>query len=294
MTRDELEQLDTESLLALARAELGGRGRGLRSRGELLAALRRSASRAPVRAAGSAPATPAQGPVPSPVGAGTSPPPAPGRPPAEGRPGEAPVEEGFFQVPRQGRRRRSAAPPPAVRAEPSPSPPGAPPSGEAPHLLARDPTTLFVFWDFRRDLERGAALGLAEPRVVLRLFEEDTLVRTAAVPLDRRSAYLEGLSPGHTYRVEAWLSGNDGHARPTGRRSLPLTLPPAVPSSSLDVRLRRVPWDRSLASWQRAPPGPSVAPRSEPLGSPARIDLPASLDWRGGGGPGGGPSSGRP
>ena len=53
---------------------------------------------------------------------------------------------------------------------------------EAPLLLVRDPTTLFVFWDFRRELERGAALGLREPRLLLRLYRGEDLDRSLELP----------------------------------------------------------------------------------------------------------------
>lgn len=276
MTRDELERLDIESLRALARERLAGQGRGLRTRSALLAEL----------------------------GATLEVPPAPGRrtasAPPPGRPGsagpaaaDAPVEEGFFAVPRPVRRRRGPPPPPAVPLPPLPEAGRrTAPSAEVPQLLVRDPNTLFLFWDFRRDLAQGAALGLPEPRVLFHLFDGETPLRTLEVGLERRSAYLEGLTPGHTYRVEAWFSGSDGQARPTGRRSTPLTLPPASPSAELRVETVRVPWSESLASWRRAA-HPAPGQRLEPLGAPGRLDLPASLEWRGGPGPPG-PRSGRP
>ena len=53
----------------------------------------------------------------------------------------------------------------------------------------------------------------------------------------------------------------------------------------------------ALAAWREAPAEAVPASRVEPLGGKARVELPSSLDWRGGPGPGagpGGPRSGRP
>jgi hypothetical protein len=326
MTRDDLELLDTESLRALARQRLVGQGRALRSRGALLTALARtlapdpplqtvaptpgggrrrrpprkvtggSVGQSPTFAAAAAPRPPLDTSAPPPGGA--SPPPSPG--PADGL-----VEEGFFVVRHRERRPSGASRPPALPpqeqttadavARTGPRPPL--PGDEVPHLLARDPTTAFLFWDFRADLERGAAFGLNEPRVLFHLYDGETRVRTLEVPLGRRSLYLDGLEPGHVYSVEAWFSGSDGHARPTGRRSAPLRLAPAAQSERLEVQMAHVPWEQPLSTWQAAPAPPASPVRVEALDAPARVDLPASLGFRGGPGPAGpgpgGPRSGR-
>jgi hypothetical protein len=205
------------------------------------------------------------------------------------------VEEGFFLAP--------AAPRPVPRRVPeanatdaveeASSAPPLPPGDEAPHLLARDATTLFLFWDFRKDLERGAAFGLHAPRVLFHLFDGEVLVRTVEAPLGRRSLYLEGLTPGHLYSVEAWLAGSDGHARPTGRRSAPLRLASAAPSEELSVQMVRVPLAQPLADWRPGQQAAAPSVERAALAAPPRVELPASLDWRGGQGPTG-PASGRP
>ncbi len=220
----------------------------------------------------------------------------PGVPVALGPPEDILVEEGFFVVHAQKRRRmRRPAPKLSPRRPASPVRAVRPPpvGEEVPHLLARDPTTLFLFWDFSKDLERGAAFGLDSPRVLFRLYDGAVLVRTVEAPLGRRSLYLEGLEPGHTYRVEAWLVGSDGHARPTGRRSAPLRLAPAVPSGQLEVQMVRVPWEQPLVPRAGAAAAAPAAGQQAPVAAPGRVELPASLDWRGGPGPGG-PRSGRP
>jgi Domain of unknown function (DUF4912) len=305
MTRDDLEQLDTKALRALARRRIAAQSRSLRSRASLLAALTRTL--APSAPPNPLPPPPKQGRArgkttgatvgQSPTSA--APPAAPLAPagplPTDaGLGGDAPVEEGFFlphKAQRPAARRATKAEEAAALLPPPAAWPPLPAGGEVPHLLARDATTLFLFWDFRRDLERGAAFGLNAPRVLFRLYDAEALVRTVEAPLGRRSLYLEGLEPGHLYSVEAWLAGSDGHARPTGRRSAPIRLAPAAPSPEMEVRMVRVGWQEPLpaagqdedAAWQG---GETLAP-------PSRVELPASLDWRGGPLPGA-PGSGRP
>jgi hypothetical protein len=309
MTRADLEQLDTKRLRALAKQHLAARARSLRTRGALLEALTRTL----------APTGPLA-PPPSPLarkrpgrrsGAMVSPSPtsgAPPRAPASSTGGTATglqkasaprahlpesdvlVEEGFFLrpgAPRPEPRRPEAPAREDAVAEEAPKPPS---DDEVPHLLARDATTLFLFWDFRRDLERGAAFGLHAPRVLFHLYDGEALVRTVEAPLGKRSLYLEGLTPGHLYSVEAWLAGSDGHARPTGRRSAPLRLARAVASERLDVEVVRVPLTQALSDFH-----PDAVPSGQrtPLSASGRLELPSSLDWRGGTGPAG-PRSGRP
>jgi hypothetical protein len=302
MTRDDLEQLDTKRLRALAKERFAGKARSLRTRGALLAALTRTLPPAP-------PAEPrgrakkqrgvTVGPLPTsaapprPSAEAAAPPaPLPSRESAE----DALVEEGFF-VGRPTKRKasRRPAPPPSMEAgeRTAPEAPAQPPlDDDVPHLLARDATTLFLFWDFRRHLERGAAFGLHAPCVRFRLYDAERWARTVEAPLGRQSLYLEGLEPGHLYSVEAWLAGSDGQERPTGRRSASIRLAPAFPSARLDVRLSRVPWEQPLAAW-RAGPACVSPPAGQRLEPPGRVELPASLEWRGGVGPAG-PSSGRP
>jgi hypothetical protein len=164
---------------------------------------------------------------------------------------------------------------------------------EAPLLLVRDPSTLFVFWDFRRELERGAALGIREPKLLLRLYRGADLDRSLELPLSTRSTYVTGLSPGQEYTAEILLLGRDGWTRPVGSRSQVRRLPPGRVSVQLEVRTLRLPWSEPLS----AAPLPSTAssPRQEPLDSPRRVPLPTSPGAHGptGGAPSGGPRSGR-
>ncbi len=216
---------------------------------------------------------------------------APLEPQAEIR--EAPVEESFFHVP-AAPRRPSRAPvagaPQEWEAVASPREAGT----EAPLLLVRDPTTLFVFWDFRRELERGAALGLREPRLLLRLYRGEDLDRSLELPLSSRSVYVTGLRSGAEYTAEVLLLGRDGWTRPVGSRSAARRLPPGRVSSRLEVRTLRLPWSEALSPAPVAS-APST-PRHEPLDSPRRVPLPTSPGAHGGPGgpdPSGGSRSGR-
>ena len=126
------------------------------------------------------------------------------------------------------RRRRPAGRGERLRLTPEPFEPGpfASPrevGTDAPVLLVRDPTTLFVFWDFRRELERGAALGLREPRLLLRLHRGADLDRTLELPLTSRSTYVTGLTSGQEYTAEVLLLGRDGWTRPVGSPQRPAT-----------------------------------------------------------------------
>jgi hypothetical protein len=310
MTRDDLEQLDTKALRALAQERLAARARSLRTRASLLAALGRTLAPGVTTAAPRPPSAAKPGRATATRGAAVSQPPTSAAQPAaapapaegtkraapaprlEAKAEEPPIEEGFFLAAHAPRPARRAAPKTAEAVRPSPAAADTrqAPEDDVPHLLARDPTTLFLFWDFRRDLERGAAFGLSAPRVLFRLYDGEALVRSVEAPLGRRSLYLEGLLPGHLYSVEAWLAGKDGHARPTGRRSAPVRLAPADPSARMDVQLVRVPAEQTLAEGR--PLAEVTAPAGEALGAPARLELPASLGWRGGPGPV--PGSGRP
>jgi hypothetical protein len=206
---------------------------------------------------------------------------------------DVPVEQGFFDAPATPRRIRRA---PEV-AEPFEPEPFASPrevGTEAPLLLVRDPSTLFVFWDFRRELERGAALGLREPRLLLRLYRGEDLDRSIELPLSSRSVYVTGLLSGDAYTAEVLLLGRDGWTRPVGARSAARRLPPGRVSSRLEVRTLRLPWSEPLdaAPVTRAP----ATSRHEPLDSPRRVPLPTSPGARGapdGPGPSGGSRSGR-
>ncbi|NPC52547.1 DUF4912 domain-containing protein [Corallococcus sp. AB032C] len=108
-------------------------------------------------------------------------------------------------------------------------------------LLARDPHTLFVFWDFS-DASRSRALDdLPAPRAVMKVFDGEGVSREVDFALESRSFYLQGMTPGRTYRVEAHFVGSDGRSRRIGHSSNRATLPPAGPSADTSIRFLRMP-----------------------------------------------------
>ncbi len=109
-------------------------------------------------------------------------------------------------------------------------------------LLARDPRTLFVLWDFSTEARLRALDGLESPRAVLRVYDDsDVLVRVIDVALESRSYYIHGLPPGHPYRVEVHFVASNGRSRRIGHSSNRVFLPPGGPSEDISVRYLRMP-----------------------------------------------------
>ena len=109
-------------------------------------------------------------------------------------------------------------------------------------LLARDPHTLFVLWDFSAAARQRALEGLESPRAVLRVYDnQDVLLRVIDVALESRSYYIHGLPSGHPYRVEVHFVGTNGRSRRIGHSSNRVTLPPVGPSPDTSVRFLRMP-----------------------------------------------------
>jgi len=113
-------------------------------------------------------------------------------------------------------------------------------------LLARDPHTLWVFWDFDAQTARQARAGLVNPRVVLRLFDGDRLVRELDVALEARSWYLHHVTPGGQYRVELCFAGERGQLQRVGHRSNAAAAPREGPSSVVADRFVTLPWQVPL------------------------------------------------
>ncbi|WP_244224986.1 DUF4912 domain-containing protein [Corallococcus sicarius] len=103
-------------------------------------------------------------------------------------------------------------------------------------LLARDPHTLFVLWDFSDASKKRALEGVPWPRAVLKVFDGEGLSREVDFALESRSFYLLGMTPGRTYRVEAHFVGAEGRSRRIGHSSNRATLPPAGPSTDTSIR----------------------------------------------------------
>jgi hypothetical protein len=113
------------------------------------------------------------------------------------------------------------------------------------HALARDPETLFVFWDWPKTLREEAAGGLKSPGAVLRVFDGDSLVQELQFSPELRSFYVHRLRPGRRYRVEAYLVGADGRSRQIGQSSNVVQLPGPTYSRA-DARFMEVSWEADL------------------------------------------------
>lgn len=112
---------------------------------------------------------------------------------------------------------------------------------EGTRALPRDPHTLFVFWSFQGSTLRRAAEGLKNARAVLRVFEGERLVREEPFDVQAPNFYVRDLAAGRTYRVEAYLVGDDGEAIRMGPPSNSVVLPPDGPSSVTTLRFLKVP-----------------------------------------------------
>ncbi len=112
-------------------------------------------------------------------------------------------------------------------------------------LLAKDPWTLFVYWDFHERTVASTMEGLVDPRVVLRLValtdHRPVLEREAEIDLLWNGFYLHECVPGRTYRVELVFRGRSGADRLLGRPTHPVTLASKGPSPLIDDRFVRWP-----------------------------------------------------
>jgi hypothetical protein len=112
-------------------------------------------------------------------------------------------------------------------------------------LLAKDPWTLFVYWDFDERTIASAMAGLDSPTVVLRLLEvgagRSSLAREAQIDLVWNGYYVNDCAPGRTYRVELVFRGHAGVERRLGRPTHDVTLAPSGPSRVVDDRFVRWP-----------------------------------------------------
>ncbi|RKH47718.1 DUF4912 domain-containing protein [Corallococcus llansteffanensis] len=151
-------------------------------------------------------------------------------------------------------------------------------------LLARDPHTLFVFWDFSDASRKRALDGLPVPRAVLKVFDGEGLSREVDFALESRSFYLLGMTPGRTYRVEAHFVGADGRSRRIGHSSNRATLPPAGPSSDTSIKFLHMPplpvVSRPRAEVAVAVPVRAPEPEEREYVTWRRVSLPGSAGVR--------------
>jgi hypothetical protein len=143
--------------------------------------------------------------------------------------------------------------------------------------LARDPKSVFLYWDLSRPtIERGFA-GLDGPRAQLWIFARGEggwdRVRTIEFALESRGYYVHDLEPGRTYRAEFHAIDRMGRDRLLGRSSNEVSLPRVGPSPILDDRFILIPWDMPLG--RLLGPGHPGAPFSDE----ARRLLERLSDW---------------
>jgi hypothetical protein len=162
--------------------------------------------------------------------------------------------------------------------------------------LPRDPRTLFLYWDFAGGTTSAAFAGLDHARAQLWVFARAgggwDRIRTIDFALEARGYYVHDLDPGRVYRAEVHAVDRLGHERLVGRTSNEMMLPPNGPSSVIDDRFIRIPWDMPLGRLL----GPGHA--GGPFSDEARALLARLSDWsrfsaRAGGGSAGG-MGGRP
>jgi hypothetical protein len=115
--------------------------------------------------------------------------------------------------------------------------------------LVRDPTTLFVYWDFSPQQIDQAFAGLGPARAFIRLWNARSsngeLVRESEVHLDARGWYVRELPPGTELRAELWAVGERGSR--LMRAGRPIRLPPGQPSEQLETFYLRVTLEQSIA-----------------------------------------------
>lgn len=115
--------------------------------------------------------------------------------------------------------------------------------------LVRDPTTLFVYWDFSPQQIDQAFAGLGPAKAVIRLWNTRStngeLVRESEVHLDARGWYVRDLAAGMELRAELWAVGERGSR--LMRAGRPIRLPPAQPSDQLETFYLKVTLDQPIA-----------------------------------------------
>lgn len=165
----------------------------------------------------------------------------------------SPLSEGHMVARVMGEEEVHAAPIPLAE-EKLPPPeafaPGPPPLPSAYHddafvALARDPFTLWLYWDFAPETVREAMEGLRSPRTKLRIYQGAHRVRDIDFALESGSYYINDLSPGERYEAEIVVIGENGERR-LGRRSNSVALPHFGPSSWAEDRFATLPIDTAL------------------------------------------------
>lgn len=128
--------------------------------------------------------------------------------------------------------------------------------------LPRDPMTMWLFWDFSPATLARAREGIDDPRVRLRVYDENTVVRELDLALESRSYYVTDLPSGRSYRGELVFVGRNGE-RLIGHPSNAVHLPPVGPSPVIDDRFATIPWGLPLGPnldvFAHGAPGPDIS-----------------------------------
>src|SRR5260370_13236652 len=241
-----VRHLTVAELRKLARAQIGPGHSKLKTKAQLLAALDRPAkSKAkpkregisaakrqprPKKGKSAAPVRPAL-PLPRSAAAPSddSTPVAPNPPPG---PAVEPLEEGFFLAP--GAQTHSLG-----AADPFELPVDLPAAYGTQTLVAlpKDPTTLFLFWDFDATTVDRVARELGAARIVLRVYDEMNLVRERDLNLEAGHLYLRDLPRDRVYRFEVHAIGESGKSRRIAAAESPLGIGVDADASLRTARL---------------------------------------------------------
>jgi hypothetical protein len=143
--------------------------------------------------------------------------------------------------------------------------------------LPRDPRTLFLYWDWAQETLARSFEGLERPRTQLWVFAREGAdwerVRVLEFALESRGFYVHDLVPGRTYRAEIHVVDRAGRERLLASPSNECALPPSGPSSIIDDRFVRIPWEVPLG--RLLGPGHAGAPFADDV----RTQLARLSDW---------------
>jgi hypothetical protein len=152
------------------------------------------------------------------------------------------LNEGFFV----GAQAPTAIPRPRAPIQSAPALPDGYRSNDVV-AIHRGPGTLFVFWDFGEETIRAAAQGLVDWRLVVRVYRGAEIVKEVPVELAHGRAYLEDL-PDDSARVELHAVGTNASRRIAGSN-----IPPSFQSDKPSLlRLADLAWDLPLRALPQA------------------------------------------
>lgn len=117
--------------------------------------------------------------------------------------------------------------------------------------LARDPKTLFLYWDHADETLQRAWDGLDGGRPQLWVYARRVdggwdRIRAIDFALESRSYYIHDLDPGRIYRAEIHVLDRFGHEKIVGEPSNEMELPPVGASAVIDDRFLRLAWGEPL------------------------------------------------